>query len=86
MKNMFAEIYELRISGNNVNIGKDTWNNIQKYVRSNKLFYIVYQSRIYRYTHAQTYMNRPTMFDFEIVSAEEEGVIEYIYVNDLETE
>ena len=83
---MFEEIYELRISGNDVNIDKDTWCNIQKYARSHKLFYIVYQSRMYRYTHAQTYMDRPTRFDFEIVPAEEEGVIEYIYVKDLETE
>ena len=83
---MFEEIYELRISGNEVNIDKETWCNIQKYARSHKLFYIVYKSRIYRYTHAQTYMNRPTRFDFEIVPAEEENVIEYIYVKVLETE
>ena len=83
---MFEEIYELRISGKDVVIDKNTWCNIQKYARSHKLFYIVYQSRIYRYAHAQTYMNRPTRFDFEIVPAEEEGVIEYIYVKDLETE
>ena len=67
-------------------IDKVTLCNIQKYARSHKLFYIVYKSRIYSYTHAQTYMDRPTRFDFEIVPAEEEGVSEYIYVKDLETE
>ena len=83
---MFDELYKLRISGNDVNIDKDTWSNIQKYVRSNKLFYVVYQGKIYRYTHAKTYMNRPTRFNFEIVPAEEENVIEYIYVKEKEIE
>lgn len=83
---MFAPIYEIRIPGKNIKIDEDKWNEIREYARSHKLFYIVYQSRIYRYTHAQTYMDRPTRFDFEIVPAEEEGVIEYIYVKDLETE
>ena len=83
---MFNEIYELKISGNNVNIDKDTWCNIQKHASSHKLFCIVYQGKTYRYTHAQTYTDRPTRFYFEIVPAEEENVIEYIYVKEKEIE
>ena len=83
---MFEEIYELRISGNDVNIDKDTWCNIQKHASSHKLFCIVYQGKTYRYTHAQTYTDRPTRFYFEIVPAEEENVIEYIYVKEKEIE
>ena len=85
VKNMFEELYEFKISGNNVNISKDTWCNIQKYARSHKLFYVVYQGKIYRYTRAQTYMDRPTRFDFEIVPADEENVIENIYVKEKES-
>ena len=35
---MFDEIYKLKISGNDVNIDKDTWCNIQEYARNHKLF------------------------------------------------
>ena len=33
----------------------------------------------YKYTHAQTFLNRPTRFDFEIANPEDE-IIEYIYI------
>lgn len=73
-------IYEVRISGRDIKIDRDTWDNIREHARSHKLFYVVYMERLYRYTRAQTFMDRPTRFDFEILPAEEEGVIEYIYI------
>ena len=78
---MFTPIYEIRISGKNIKINEDKWDEIREYARSHKLFYIVYKENVYKYTHAQTYMDRPTRFDFEIVSADEEGNIEYICVD-----
>lgn len=76
-------IYEIRLSGRNIKINSDTWNKIRDYARGHKLFYVVYLNRLYKYTHAQTFMDRPTRFDFELLPAEEEGVIEYIYVEEL---
>lgn len=77
---MFEKIYELRISGNDITVDYPTWEKIRDYARNHKLFYVVYKSKVYRYTHAQTYMERPTRFDFEQVQDDEKDIIEYIYI------
>lgn len=78
---MFEPIYEIRISGKNIEIKKEKWDEIREHARNYALFYIIYKGKTYKYVHNQTYMNRPTRFDFEPVPSDEEGVIEYIRVD-----
>lgn len=79
---MFDAIYEVRMSGKDIKIDISTWNKIRDYARNHKMFYIVYKDKIYKYTHAQTYMERPTRFDFELVSDDEKDIIEYVYIEE----
>lgn len=72
-------IYEIRLSGRDITISPDVWENIRDHVRNNKWFIIVYMDKRYKYVKDQTFYDRPTRFDFEVSSNEDE-IIDIIYI------
>lgn len=72
-------IYEVGLAGRIISVKSDVWENIRSHVRNGKWFVIVYMNKRYRYVGDKTYYDRPTRFDFEI-SSEEDEKIDVIYL------
>lgn len=72
-------IYEVSLSGRVITLQFNVWEKIRDYVRSGKWFVISYMGSRYRYVSDRTYCDRPTRFNFEL-SSEEDEVIEIIYI------
>ena len=79
---MSEAIYTIQICGKDINVDRQTWNTIRDHARNYKPFYIVYNGEKYKYVHHRGFYDRPTRFDFEPLSEDEEGVIKYIYINE----
>lgn len=73
-------VYEVRLSGRDVKIDRVIWDRIRDCARGHKFFYVVHEDKTYRYDKVQTFYDRPTRFDFELLDSKDEGVIEYIYI------
>ncbi|MDO4189344.1 MAG: hypothetical protein Q4D29_10185 [Lachnospiraceae bacterium] len=80
---MFKSIYEIRLSGRNIQIDFETWDNIRDHARNNKFFYVIYLGQKYKYVDSTPFYERPTRFNFGLVQDYEEDVIDYIYVEEL---
>lgn len=72
-------IYEIGLAGRVIMVRPEVWEKIMNYVRSNKWFVVIYMGKRYKYVSDKTFWDRPTRFDFEI-STEEDEVIEVIYL------
>lgn len=72
-------IYEVGLAGRIIMIKPEVWEKIRNCVRSNKWFVVIYMDKRYKYVGDKTYWDRPTRFDFEL-SSDEDEVIEVIYL------
>ena len=80
---MFQSIYEIRVCGRDVKIDRETWDNIREHVRGFKAFFVILNGEKYKYVNDQVFYDRPTRFDFTVMSPEDE-TIDYIYVTEIQ--